>query len=77
MPIFSYFLVVGSILTGLLFYANTVIVLSPLPFGSQKDRAPRIPQSADVNTTTVLCSVAAEASGRPTMRCAPHPRSAL
>jgi hypothetical protein len=35
-PIFSYFLVVGSILTGLLIYANTVIVLSPLSFGSQK-----------------------------------------
>lgn len=32
MPIFSFFLVVGSILAGLLFYADTVMPPSPLPF---------------------------------------------
>ena len=32
MPIFSYFLVVGSILTGLLFSVDTVIAPSPLSF---------------------------------------------
>jgi hypothetical protein len=35
-PIFSYLLVVGSILTGLLFFADAIIVSGPLPFGSQK-----------------------------------------
>lgn len=32
MPVFSYFLIVGSVLTGLLFYANNVVVPEPLPF---------------------------------------------
>lgn len=32
MPIFSYFLVVGSVLTTLLFYATNVIDPAPLPF---------------------------------------------
>ena len=36
MPIFSYLLVVGSILAGLLFFAGITIVPDPLPFGSQK-----------------------------------------
>ena len=36
MPIFSYLLVVGSILTGLLFFADTIIVPGALPLGSQK-----------------------------------------
>ena len=37
MPVFSYFLVVGSVLTGLLFYADSVMVARPLPFSvSQK-----------------------------------------
>lgn len=36
-PIFSYFLIIGSVLTGLLFYANSVMVPSPPPFSvSQK-----------------------------------------
>jgi hypothetical protein len=35
-PIFSYLLVVGSILTGLLFFADTIIVPGALPFGAQK-----------------------------------------
>jgi hypothetical protein len=36
-PVFSYFLVVGSVLTGLLCYANSVMVPAPLPFSvSQK-----------------------------------------
>ena len=32
MPLFSYFLIIGSVLTGLLFYANSVMVPEPLPF---------------------------------------------
>jgi hypothetical protein len=32
MPIYSYFLVVGSVLTGLLCYANNIIAPVPLPF---------------------------------------------
>ena len=37
MPIFSYFLIVGSVLTGLVLYADRVIAPSPLPFNvSQK-----------------------------------------
>ena len=37
MPVFSYFLIVGSVLTGLLFYADSVMVARPLPFSvSQK-----------------------------------------
>ena len=59
MPIFSYLLVVGLILTGLLFFADTIIVPGALPFGSQKIKLPEILQSADVNAATVLCSVAA------------------
>jgi hypothetical protein len=36
-PVFSYFLIVGSVLTGLLFYADSVMVARPLPFSvSQK-----------------------------------------
>jgi hypothetical protein len=31
-PIFSYFLIVGSALTSLLFYANSVMAPVPLPF---------------------------------------------
>jgi hypothetical protein len=31
-PVFSYFLIVGSLLTGLLFFANSVMVAGPLPF---------------------------------------------
>jgi hypothetical protein len=31
-PIFSYFLIVGSVLTGLLFFANSTIAPVPLPF---------------------------------------------
>jgi hypothetical protein len=31
-PVFSYFLIIGSVLTGLLFYANSVMVPEPLPF---------------------------------------------
>ena len=37
MPVLQYFLVVGSVLTGLLFYANNVMAPVPLPFSvSQK-----------------------------------------
>jgi len=37
MPIFSYFLLVGTVLTGLLFYANNVMAPVTLPFSvSQK-----------------------------------------
>lgn len=37
MPVFSYFLIVGSVLAGLLFYADSVMVARPLPFSvSQK-----------------------------------------
>ena len=32
MPVLQYFLVVGSVLTGLLFYANSVMVPAPPPF---------------------------------------------
>jgi hypothetical protein len=35
-PLLSYFLVVGSLLTGLLFYADTVFTSSPLPIVTQK-----------------------------------------
>ncbi|HUL89130.1 MAG TPA: hypothetical protein VLU23_13255 [Pseudolabrys sp.] len=35
-PLFSYFLVVGSVLAVLLFYADAVMVLRPLPFGAQR-----------------------------------------
>jgi hypothetical protein len=31
-PVFQYFLVVGSVLTGLIFYANSVMAPVPLPF---------------------------------------------
>jgi hypothetical protein len=31
-PVFSYFLIVGSVLTGLLFYANSVLTPISLPF---------------------------------------------
>jgi len=31
-PVFSYFLIVGSVLTGLLSYASSVMVPEPLPF---------------------------------------------
>ena len=42
MPIFSYFLVVGSILTGLLFSVDTVIAPSSLPFKvSQRMETPK------------------------------------
>ena len=40
-PIFSYLLVVGSILTGLLFFADTIIVPGALPLGSQKIGLPK------------------------------------
>ena len=36
MPLFSYFLVVGSVLAVLLFYSGTVMVPRPLPFAAQK-----------------------------------------
>ena len=36
MPLFSYFLVVGSVLAVLFFYAETAMVPRPLPFGAQK-----------------------------------------
>ena len=36
MPVFSYFLIVGSVLTGLLFYANSVMVPGPLPFSNSQ-----------------------------------------
>jgi hypothetical protein len=35
-PLFSYFLVVGSLLAGLLFYADTMTTSNPLPFVTQK-----------------------------------------
>ena len=34
MPLLSYFLVVGSVLAGLLFYAGDLVVPNPLPFSS-------------------------------------------
>jgi hypothetical protein len=41
-PVFSYFFVVGSVLTGLLFYANSVMVPVALPFSvSQMNGLPR------------------------------------
>jgi hypothetical protein len=35
-PLFSYFLVVGSVLAVLIFYADAVLVPRPLPFGAQR-----------------------------------------
>ena len=35
-PLFSYFLVVGSVLAVFFFYAETVMVPRSLPFGAQK-----------------------------------------
>ncbi len=41
MPVLQYFLVVGSVLTGLLFYANSAMFPAPLPFSvSQKNGLP-------------------------------------
>lgn len=41
MPVVQYFLIVGSVLTGLIFYANDVLVSAPLAIGvSQKSRTP-------------------------------------
>ena len=36
MPILSYFLIVGSVLTGLLFYADSVMVPVSLPFSTSQ-----------------------------------------
>lgn len=36
MPLFSYFLIVGSVLTGLLFYADSVMVPVSLPFSTSQ-----------------------------------------
>ena len=36
MPLFSYFLVVGSVLAALFFYAETVMVPRSLPFGARQ-----------------------------------------
>lgn len=48
MPVFSYFLIVGSVLTGLLLYANGVMAPTPLPFSvSQKIGLPE-PSKAPV-----------------------------
>jgi len=35
-PVLSYFLIVGSVLTGLLFYADSVMVAGPLPFSTSQ-----------------------------------------
>jgi hypothetical protein len=41
-PVFSYFLIVGSVLTGLLFYANSVLAPLPPPFAvSQRVGLPK------------------------------------
>jgi hypothetical protein len=59
-PIFSYFLVVGLILTGLLFCADTVIVPSPLPFSvSQKIGLPasyKVPAVAEFQSPSTFAS---------------------
>ena len=36
MPILSYFLIVGSVLTGLLYFADSVMVAGPLPFSTSQ-----------------------------------------
>ena len=59
MPVLQYFLVVGSVLTGLLFYANSVMAPAALPFNvSQKDGLPEpykalliVPNPVIVETT--------------------------
>ena len=69
MPVFSYFLAVGSVLTGLLYYASNAMAPVPLPFSvSQKmglpgsSRAPAvfiIAPNPEIALTSVAPSVKA------------------
>ncbi|HSP61938.1 MAG TPA: hypothetical protein VLQ90_03050 [Pyrinomonadaceae bacterium] len=61
MPIFSYFLIVGSVLTGLLFYADSVMDPSSLPFSvSQRIGLPKpyeTPVVADVPKPEITAAI--------------------
>ena len=48
MPVFQYFLVVGSVLTGLIFYANSVMVPDALPFSVSQNNGLPAPYRAPV-----------------------------
>lgn len=64
MPVVQYFLIVGSVLTGLIFYANAVMVPAPLPFSvSQKNGLPepyRAPVTAAEVPALVIIATTAE-----------------
>jgi hypothetical protein len=47
-PVFSYFLIVGSVLTGLLFYADSVMVPGSLPFSTSQSTELPEPYKAPV-----------------------------
>ena len=53
MPIFSYFLIAGSALAGLVFYADRVIAPSPLPFSVSQQIGLPEPYKAPVEVVEV------------------------
>ena len=61
MPIFSYFFIVGSVLTGLLFYADSVMGPSSLPYSvSQRIGLPKpyeAPVVADVPKPEFIAAI--------------------
>ncbi len=63
MPVLQYFLVVGAGLTGLIFYANSVMVPAALPFSvSQKNGLPESSNApvivAEVPTPVIIATTA-------------------
>jgi hypothetical protein len=66
LPVFQYFLVVGSVLTGLIFYANSVMAPVPLPFSvSQRIGLPEsgnAPVVIDEASTPVIIATTVEST---------------
>ena len=65
MPVVQYFLIVGSVLTGLIFYANDVLVSAPLAISvSQKTGLPE-PYRARVTVAEVPAPVIVATTAEP------------